>query len=114
MPWRRWLPHALLGLALLGFGMRFYLALTTIGSNDTPLWHVFATQTRDHGLFATYQQNRLLNHPPLVALWMRIGAGLEGVPFAFWAKVPGLIGEIGTGLLLFRISSAQGTLRGAA
>jgi Glycosyltransferase family 87 len=47
-------------------------------------------------------------------LWMRLGVGLDGVAFAFWVKLPGLIGEACSAWLLYRIMSPRGRLRAAA
>lgn len=65
MNWRKCLPRMLFVAAAVGFAIRLYLAVATIGRNDTPPWYLFAQQIRDAGLFATYRQDWLFNHPPL-------------------------------------------------
>jgi hypothetical protein len=72
----------------------------------------------DYGLGQAYVRDALLNHPPAMSLWAaavdRI-AGNSAIDFARLFKLPSLIAELGTTLLLFFVWRARGdAVRGYA
>lgn len=94
----------------LGLGLRVVLALLTEGSSDLFYWRTFASAIRDHGLGATYQNISYFNHPPLVglyaerALWL---SELVGPSFAFWLKLPSILGDTLAGVILWHAAGAR-------
>lgn len=100
----------LLALVAVGYGLRLVLWLATLGTNDITLWYTFAVSVRDIGLEATYARVFVdqpgFNHPPLMG-YLAAGAlavtEATGLSFARVFKVPALLAEVGTGLLLYRL-----------
>lgn len=86
--------------------VRVLVALRSVGSNDIFLWKGFADQIAVHGVAWMYSHIELFNHPPLMAYWAKAALALSNrtsIAFSIVFKIPGLLGDIGTGLLLWRI-----------
>ena len=81
------------------------------GSNDIVTWFAFGRAIEDHGLGELYRTNRLFNHPPLMGyyswLTMRL-SDASGLPFAWLFKLPSLVANGVTAVVLARIWQARG------
>jgi len=103
---------ALLAAGLAGYALRLVLGLVAEGTNDIRAWELFAHEVLARGLEDTYLVRLLFNHPPLMGLWAATALRLAqttGVRFAVVFKLPGLAGEVGTGLLLWIIWARRGS-----
>jgi hypothetical protein len=93
-----------LDLALLGYVVRVVVWFLSDGSNDIRTWRLFAQTIRDVGLAETYRSQPLFNHPPIMGWWslaaLKIADG-HVLTFAQTFKIPSLVAEVCTGLLLF-------------
>lgn len=101
----------LLGLGAVGILARVLLWWISEGSNDIRTWEGFGWLVRQEGLGRTYRMALLFNHPPLMGLWAAFAAGLaarDGLTFAQIFKLPGLVAELATALLLMRVLRLQG------
>jgi hypothetical protein len=100
-------PRALpLALGLFGVAARVLLAVVSTGSDDIRSWLRFSTIIQERGILALYLEDPFFNHPPLAG-YLGVAALYAAhhlqVPFAFIFKLPGIIADCLTGLLLFRI-----------
>jgi Glycosyltransferase family 87 len=98
--------RAVYALAALGFSSRLLLAWFSRGSNDAGIWEDFGWQISQFGLRSLYEHDTWFNHPPLMGGWgflsFRIAEATR-IPFPALLKLPGLLGDFGTGFLLWRI-----------
>src|SRR5690349_1960426 len=101
---------------VVGLMIRLALSAASIGTNDILTWRKFAGSVHDRGLVNSYRTIAELNHPPLPALWaaasLRI-ADATGVRFPFVFRLPALIADIGSCVLLAVIWRRR-VARGAA
>ena len=58
------------GLSILAFALKVYMALLTFGTNDVVTFFQFAGKLSTHGLAWTYQHDISFNHPPLTAYYL--------------------------------------------
>jgi len=93
---------------LLGLFARLWLWWRFIGAADAHIWSQHGAEVLVHGIAHTYQSVVIFNHPPimgwLAAIWSYFSHG-DLVVFSRWLKIPGLIGEIITLALLWRVAS---------
>lgn len=104
-------------LGALGFGARCALWLLSEGTNDIRTWYRFARTIQSYGLGATYTRDLLFNHPPLMGLLSQATALVcerVGVPFAVAFKLYGMLGDLGSALLLVHIWRRRGRADRAA
>jgi hypothetical protein len=104
---------ALCCLAVLGLGLRVYLAVVTAGTNDILTWSRFAELIHRHGVLWAYQNLPDFNHPPLMGYWAVASlklAGMTALPFHLFLKLPGLVGEGIVTWLLYRIWRGAGAV----
>lgn len=102
---------ALFALTLAGVAARLLLSWHSLGSDDWRTWERFATKISDGGLFWAYAWDRDLNHPPLPALWSAAALDLShtqvarglGASFPFIFRLPMILADAGTCVLLWRI-----------
>jgi hypothetical protein len=85
----------LIGSILAGLICRLALASVSYGSNDFFIWNQLAQKVISQGLMGAYQSEKMMNHPPLPVLWVRMGLELPN-PFWFgvWVKIPGILGDM--------------------
>ena len=97
-------------LVAAGFVARLVLAWYSIGTNDAGAWRKFAAGVDAHGLIDAYARFPSLNHPPLPALWaagaLRVSRA-SGLSFEFVFKLPAILADVGSCLVLARIWSAR-------
>ena len=89
----RW---AWLALGALGVAARLWLWWVSIGSYDVYMWMAHAQHIFKEGLVATYKDDPVFNHPPLMGfyaaqVWRWCGSNPAN--FARLIKLPGLAGE---------------------
>ena len=102
----------ILGLALIAFAAKLTIAYNTLGTNDAINFYGLAKALSDHSLEWCYQHSRYLNHPPLVAYYLRgIFALTEqtwaqqlGFHFPFLLRLPGIIADFLAVVILLRLS----------
>ena len=113
----RWSPAVVAWavLALLGLGVRVWLAVFTWGTNDADSWAVFGHYVNRYGLYFTMQWEVNLNHPPLPVYWA-MAAYRSVTECSLWDveahrpawfpavfKLPGILADAGSCWLLYRI-----------
>lgn len=94
----------------LGVGVRLWIWWVTIGTNDVIGWANHATNVHQLGLAETYRTFQLYNHPPLAGLysaWAIVSANRDVMAFAHWLKLPGLLGEALSMVILARLGGAR-------
>jgi hypothetical protein len=97
-------------LAAIAAGMfgRLILAWFSIGTNDAITWRMEAMGIVERGLFDAYERYHDLNHPPLSPLWwagaLRVSQA-TGASFEFVIKLPAILADASTCILLWRICS---------
>jgi hypothetical protein len=104
------------GLALLALVFKVMIALNTFGTNDVTLFYEFGRILTQHGLEWTYRHNIFFNHPPLIAYFLQAIYFLDhqawfqdhGFLFPFLLRLPGIIADFISVLLVIRISKSPG------
>ena len=98
---------------LIGIVTRLWLWQRFIGSADAHIWRQHADHILAFGLATTYEKFTLYNHPPLMgwlaAFWAYLTGMVHGdlLVFARWVKIVGLLGEMGTLVLLWRFATPR-------
>ena len=101
---------ALLLVGGAGLALRFWVASHSIGSDDVTLWLDHARFVRDHGVGYALEHSETYNHPPLMGYWAAAASEVARErlrTFAILIKLPGLLAELGTAALLYRIGCAH-------
>src|ERR1044072_8848952 len=91
-----------LGIATL---VKLVLATVTIGTNDVATWRVFADNAMLCGTCAYELPGRLgdsFNHPPFIIHFLKL-IGPSTAWFPVWLRLPGILADIGTVLLVTRL-----------
>ena len=93
----RWTPRFIVLVALaLGTFAKLWLAGTSIGSNDLPLFKGFARLLETHGLVELYRNSTIFNHTPLISAYT-VGAhwiaGDSTQSFAFVFRLGGIVAD---------------------
>ena len=91
-----------LGIATL---VKLVLATVTIGTNDVATWRVFADNVMLCGECAYQLPGRLgdsFNHPPFIIHFLKLIGPSTGW-FPFWLRLPAILADIGTVLLVTRL-----------
>src|SRR5438270_3830096 len=57
--------------ALVGLALKFTIAMNTLGTEDVLVFYKFGRALTEHGLEWSYMHDKALNHPPLVAYYVR-------------------------------------------
>lgn len=100
----------IVALALIAMTVKLAIAYNTIGTNDAVFFYGFAKVLNEHGLRWTYEHSRYFNHPPLTAYFLQgIFALTEqpwaqglGIHFPFLLRLPGIIADLLTVLVLLQ------------
>jgi hypothetical protein len=100
-------PRAIVLIALvLGTLAKLWLAGTSIGSNDLPLFRGFARLIEQRGLIELYQGSTIFNHTPMVSAYtVGVGriSGDDAQTFAFFFRLGGIIADAAVVLGLLRM-----------
>jgi Glycosyltransferase family 87 len=97
-------------LGCLGLFLRFLLAAESIGSEDAQIWFEHGTAIAAKGVRYLYEHREAsfmrYNHPPLMGYWSALAFSVSGgrlYEFSVWMKLPGLLGEVLSAALVYRI-----------
>jgi len=98
----------IVGMLLSGVLIRLAIIFVSDGSNDVRAWGRFASAVLDGGISKAYAMYPECNHPPL-ALWLS-GVSLRistatGIRFSIIFKIPSLLAETLTMVLLLKMSA---------
>jgi len=97
--------------ALVALVAKLYCAATTTGTNDVNLFVMFGRIISESGLTPLYGATRMFNHTPLVGTATALIYDLSGDDlkrFAFLLRLPSILADSGTVLLLLRIRQTTG------
>ena len=92
-------------LFLLGFLIRITVASTTFGTWDMESIYVVADLLKKN--LPVYEATWRLNSPPPWMLTIGILSSLADVtkiPLSFWARMPFILGDMGIGVLIYKIA----------
>jgi uncharacterized membrane protein len=116
----------IISAALVALFLKLVIAYDTFGTNDVVTFYTFARSLSDHGLEWTYQRGvvwlpvaPIFNHPPLTAYYLQFIDALtrheifraNGLTFPFFLRLPGIVADFVTVLVLLRISTTDDRLR---
>lgn len=114
----------IIAAAFVAFGLKLVIALNTFGTNDVAAFYMFAGSLREHGLEWTYRNGVIFfsnfpvfNHPPVTAYYLELVGHLSknplltdyGVTFPFLLRLPGIIADLISVLVLTGIRNAGPT-----
>ncbi len=109
-----------LTLGTLGLLSRFVLAWLSIGCDDAHGWRYHATVVGAHGVRFAYENPPTsiwkFNHPPLMGYWAAFAERMSASDFhtfSLWMKVPGLLAELVSAALIYRIWAKHDRSTGA-
>jgi Gpi18-like mannosyltransferase len=106
---------ALIGLIVVAIVLRAALAAASEGTSDVLFWKEIARQVAQRGLIKAYENEPLLNHPPLAALWARLALlASSGKSFSMMIKLPAIAADALSIVLLRRIWMDQQDARRAS
>jgi hypothetical protein len=100
---------AIIGAAILAFGIKLLLALKTYGTNDIYQYEFFFAWVRYIGVSA-YRVVIDLNLAPSVFHVLTAiswAAGVTTLPFSFWLRLPGIVADAGSVWLVCKILRAR-------
>lgn len=103
--------RAVLALACVGFAVRLLVVGLSRGSNDAAFWEEFAWQIAQFGIRWLYDGEPYFTHPPLMAGWAYLSfriAEATWIRFPILLKLPGILGDLGTAWLLWRVWRPRG------
>ena len=100
----------IIAAALVGLALKCTIALNTLGTGDVLAFYKFGHTLTEHSLEWSYQHDKALNHPPLVAYYVRLIYGADhvavlrenGISFQFLLRLPAIIADLVVVLLLAR------------
>jgi len=96
--------------------LRLELALISLGSSDIFIWRYIAETIDQFGLAYMYDNVRLFNHPPLMGYFAQGAlhiAQATGFSFAFIFKLNGMVADLLTMWILWRIWRTYGQRQAA-
>jgi hypothetical protein len=97
-------------LGLTGLAARIILSWFSYGTNDVTTWLRFAQSITDSGIVNLYHSDRLFNHPPLagyLVTGLALLAEQTGIAAPFLLRLPGILCELLTALILWRVWSER-------
>lgn len=95
------------GAAGIAFVAKVILAATTVGTNDVIAWQQFSQYVVDNDSVSIYNSIASYNHPPPMSLWLGfIGtfAAERLRLFAFLIRLPAIVADVGSVLLVWELS----------
>jgi hypothetical protein len=119
-----------LGVAVVAFLAKAWLAWRTMGQDDTYIWWPkFMQAVHDHGPIGVYSVDMVgqpYNHPPLTGWWLAALDGLRAhtsVPLGFWIRIGSVVADFFCAWVVFEVlrrrqplwqATAAGALVGAS
>ncbi len=106
--WRRIIALA----AIVALAAKVTIARTTYGTNDVSYWAWFLERLHESGGVGLYHSTdpsngtKFFNHPPFMIRALQLMDRLTvttGVPFPFWLRLPAIIADLGSLLLVWRL-----------
>ncbi len=103
-----WNKAIIIHITIISLGLMLRLGLSgiSIGSNDITTWASFASTIDFAGLPYMYENVGLFNHPPLMGYLAKYALHISqtlNLPFAFIFKLPMILADVFTSLLLWNI-----------
>jgi hypothetical protein len=105
--WSRRVP---LAIAILALCAKLALALTTYGTNDVAAWMEYAWVIHTKGGAFVYTKISEFNHPPFMVRVLEAMAWLADrnwLPFQFWMRLPAILADFASFLVVQRIFAAR-------
>lgn len=105
-PWRSGLGISI----LIAFAVKLGISLSTIGTDDSARWYGFLNHISKFGAVNLYHQTDMFNHPPFMAHMLRIMGALSsitGLPFYFWLRLPAILADIASVMLVYQLLKSQ-------
>lgn len=105
-PFPRWAVILAVAALLLKLG----LAATTRGTNDVEAFSSFLREYRGSGAIQLYELDPEFNHPPFmlhVLMGLRWLVHATGIPFPFWLRLPAILADLGSFLVVARLLGPQ-------
>jgi hypothetical protein len=100
---------AVVAIAAIAFFAKLWLALSTYGTNDVYTYERFGLWSQYLGA-DLYRIAPDLNHPPSMLHFLSALLGLSGftpLPFPFWLRFFGIVADLGTLWLIWRIAGPR-------
>jgi hypothetical protein len=100
---------AVIAIAAIAFFAKLWLAFSTYGTNDVYTYERFGLWSRYLGA-DLYRIAPDLNHPPSMLHFLSALLGLSGfthLPFPFWLRFFGIVADVGTLWLIWRIAGPR-------
>jgi len=107
-----------LGVLLVATAIKVTYAWRTVGSNDTLHYRDFADYVHKYGpigIYGHWKGELPYNHPPLIG-WLLAALNpisRTGLPFVFLIRVPAILADIVTTVLVFRLLRSYRSMRAA-
>jgi hypothetical protein len=101
-----WPPRAALVVAIAAVFAKLALALLTFGTNDVAAWMEFAWVIHQKGGAFAYLKVSEFNHPPFIVHLLQLMGWLADrnwLPFQFWMRLPAILADFGSFLVVYRI-----------
>lgn len=92
---------------LLAAALKIYCAATTIGTNDTGLFHTYGEALLGFGLQKTYETSQHFNHTPVLSALLMALCWLSDAfawSFPLLLRLPGIAADVVTSLVLWRFA----------
>ena len=102
----RFWPVSVGVVALLSLALKLYIAYATVGTNDVSAWARFANTANWVGGAELYRREALFNHPPFMVHVLQLLVILTrytGVHFPFWLRLPAILADLVTVVLVWKI-----------
>jgi hypothetical protein len=113
---RRW--NWVVAAALLALILKLFIAWKTFGTNDVITFFQFGEFLTQHDLETAYRTSIAFNHPPLVAYSLKLIFQISqqplfasGVWFPFLLRLPGILADFISVLVLLRIAKENPKMR---
>jgi hypothetical protein len=101
-----WSPMLVAAVLVVATGIKLWLALNTLGTNDVLTWQRFVRALHAVGGSGVYATFSHMNHPPFmlhVLSGLDALAGLSGITFPFWLRLPAILADIITVILMWQL-----------
>lgn len=96
--------------------VKIALALGTYGTNDVLYWEWFLARLQQSGGIGLYRSvdpsstAKFFNHPPFMIHALRVlsvMAEATGIPFPFWLRLPAILADLGSTVLVWKLLAPQ-------